>query len=73
MGVSLETYRQRIGCFHGGQGQSKESHESCEGYLLLLTLPISVIKDLLVMDGVEPHPGPFDNKKVVVQFSMYMD
>lgn len=61
MGISIETYRQRIGRFHP-RGGSKSALSSNGGYPYtgfgLKLFPVGVIVLLLLIAGVEPNPGP---------------
>ena len=62
MGVDIATYRQRIGGFHGGKSQSASS-------LFTSILLATIIRNLLLMAGIEPNPGPNDTEDTEVPTS----
>jgi hypothetical protein len=69
MGVSIETWRSRIGQFHGYSFKSNTNNldninNNSKG-MNISYLPIFVIAMLLIVGGIEPNPGPTVEELVI--------
>ncbi|KAK3925300.1 Zinc finger protein 76 [Frankliniella fusca] len=62
MGISIEEYRCRIGCFGGGAAATSSPKQVAlskrRTSSLLILLPAAVLVLLLLSSGIEPNPGP---------------